>query len=533
MKTLRDSAAVRWMALLLLALTIFCAYFFNDILSPIQDLLLNLQGWSNDDYGTYQSSYSILNVFLFFLIFAGIILDKMGVRFTALLSCSMMLTGAIIKWYAFTGNFVGSGLEQWLSSHLNYIPLFDELGVSPFRSTMPASAKLSIIGFMIFGSGIEMTSITVSRGIVKWFKGPDMAMAMGAEMALARLGTATVFLFSPFIASMNGNVSVSRPVTFGVAVLLAALVMVIVYFFMDKKLDEQTGEAEEKDEPFRLKDIKLILTSSGFWLVALFSLLFYSVVFIFPKYATNMLQCNLTLEAPEEGSFWSRGTPNVLQYVVVLLMAGTSFYSNFAKNATVRNVMLSVAGIALLVICYMGFRLQTAESILAVLQLLPVALTPMLGKYLGEHGKGASMLVLGALLLVLCNLIFAFLLPVVKGSGIGVLLAYITILMLGVAFSLVPAALWPSVPKLVDAKIIGSAYALIFWIQNMGMWLTPLLVGKILGNTNKNVDTASYDYVYAMSVFVVLSVIALIVGLILKKVDKDKNLGIEYINVTK
>lgn len=267
-QTLRDSAAMRWTALLLLALAMFCSYIFMDILSPIKDLMQSERGWDSEAFGTMQGAETFLNVFIFFLIFAGIILDKMGVRFTALLSGIVMLIGGIIKWYAISPNFIGSGLEQWFNNHLNYIPLFDELGVSPFYKGMPASAKLAAIGFMIFGCGTEMAGITVSRGIVKWFKGRETALAMGSEMALARLGVATCMIFSPFFAKLGGHVDVSRSVAFGVVLLCIALIMFVVYFFMDKKLDAQTGEAEESDEPFKVSDIGMILKSGGFWLVA-------------------------------------------------------------------------------------------------------------------------------------------------------------------------------------------------------------------------------------------------------------------------
>ncbi|MBQ9576898.1 MAG: MFS transporter, partial [Muribaculaceae bacterium] len=213
-QTLRDSAAMRWTALLLLALGMFCSYIFMDILSPIKDLLESSPnlGWSSTAFGTEESAEVFLNVFVFFLIFAGIILDKMGVRFTAVLSGAVMLVGAIIKWYAVTDAFVGTGLETWFNNNLNYIPGFDELGVSPFYEGMPASAKLAACGFMLFGCGVEMAGITVSRGIVKWFKGREMALAMGSEMALARLGVATCMIFSPYFAKLGGNISVSRAV---------------------------------------------------------------------------------------------------------------------------------------------------------------------------------------------------------------------------------------------------------------------------------------------------------------------------------
>lgn len=544
-KSLRDSAAVRWIVLLLLAFAMFCSYIFMDILSPIKDLMQSTRGWDSTAFGTMQGSETFLNVFVFFLIFAGIILDKMGVRFTAVLSGVVMLIGATINWYAVTPQFMGSGLETWFTNNLNYIPGFDELGISPFYRGMPASAKFAAIGFMIFGCGVEMAGITVSRGIVKWFKGREMALAMGSEMALARLGVATCMIFSPVFARLGGTIDVSRSVAFGVVLLLIALIMFIVYFFMDKKLDAQTGEAEEKDDPFKISDLGKILSSGGFWLVALLCVLYYSAIFPFQKYAVNMLQCNLTFHEVPADSFWATNTVTIIQYVIMLIVAAAAFASNFAKQKAVKYSTLALAIVALVVFCYMGYMRQSAETVFAVFPLLAVGITPILGNYVDHKGKAASMLVIGSLLLIACHLTFAFILPMFKGNAVGgIIIAYLTILVLGASFSLVPASLWPSVPKLVDQKIIGSAYALIFWIQNIGLWLFPLLIGKILDNTNPQLvedvknelisaeeAAVSYDYTAPLVMLAFLGVAALILGLVLKVVDKKKGLGLEEPNI--
>ncbi|MBQ4548553.1 MAG: MFS transporter [Bacteroidales bacterium] len=530
-QTLRDSAAMRWIALLLLAFAMFCSYVFMDILSPIKDLMQSERGWDSTAFGTMQGAETFLNVFVFFLIFAGIILDKMGVRFTAVLSGAVMLVGAIIKYYAISESFFGSGIERWFTENLNYIPVFDELGVSPFYEGMPASAKVAAIGFMVFGCGVEMAGITVSRGIVKWFKGREMALAMGSEMALARLGVATCMIFSPMFANLGGKVDVSRAVAFGVVLLCIALIMFIVYFFMDKKLDSQTGEAEEKDEPFKISDIGKILSSWGFWLVALLCVLYYSAIFPFQKYAVNMLQCNLTFTEPT--GFWSSEAVTIVQYVIMLAVAACSFASNFSKNKGMKYGLMAVAIVCLVVYCYMGYMRGSAASVFAVFPLLAVAITPILGNYVDHKGKAASMLMIGSLLLIICHLTFAFILPLFKGQAVGgIIVAYVTILVLGASFSLVPAALWPSVPKLVDAKVIGSAYALIFWIQNIGLWLFPLLIGKILDKTNApGTDPVELNYTWALVMLACLGIAALIIGVILKRVDKKKNLGLELPNI--
>lgn len=532
-KTLRDSAAIRWMALLLLALAMFCAYIFMDILSPIKDLMQTQRGWDSDAFGTMQGSETFLNVFVFFLIFAGIILDKMGVRFTALLSGGVMLLGAIIKWYAISDSFIGSDLETWFTNNLNHIPVFEQLNVSPFYEGMPASAKLAACGFMLFGCGAEMGGITVSRGIVKWFKGREMALAMGSEMALARLGVATCMIFSPFFAKLGGVVSVSRSVAFGVVLLCIAMIMLVVYFFMDKKLDAQTGEAEEKDDPFKISDLGQILTSSGFWLVSLLCVLYYSAIFPFQKYAVNMLQCNLSFTEVPADSFWASSSVTIIQYVIMLVVAVTAFMFNFLKSKSFKYGVLCLSIVSLVTYCYMGYMRQSAESIFAVFPLLAVGITPILGNYVDHKGKAASMLVLGSLLLIACHLTFAFILPGFKGNQVGgVIVAYVTILVLGASFSLVPASLWPSVPKLVDAKIIGSAYALIFWIQNIGLWLFPLLIGKVLTMTNKGVTNATeLNYTAPLVMLAGLGVAALVIGLVLKVVDKKKGLHLEEPNI--
>ena len=544
--TMRDNPKMRWTALVFLAFAMFCSYIFMDILSPVKSILETTKGWDSDAFGTYAGSETFLNVFIFFLIIAGIILDKMGVRFTAVLSGIVMLIGAAINWYSVTEMFTGSSLETWFNNHLNYIPGFDELGVSPFYKGMPASAKFASVGFMVFGCGVEMAGITVSRGIVKWFKGKEMALAMGSEMALARLGVATCMIFSPLIAKANilGRADVSNSVAFGVILLMVALIMFIAYFFMDKKLDAQTGEAEEKDDPFKIRDIGKIFASSGFWLVALLCVLYYSAIFPFQKYAVNMLECNLSFTKLPENSFWNSGTAVTIGYLVMLLVAATSFSSNFCKKK-LKISLLVTAVVFLAVYCFMSYKQQSAGAIFSVFPLLAVGITPILGNYIDKKGKAASMLMLGSILLIVCHLTFAFILPQFKGQEIGgVTLAFGTILVLGASFSLVPASLWPSVPKLVDSKVIGSAYALIFWIQNIGLWLFPLLIGKILTSSNTQIAedvkagvitskeaAVMYDYTNPLIMLACLGVAALILGFILKIVDKKKGIGLELPNI--
>lgn len=390
----------------------------------------------------------------------------MGVRFTAILSGTVMFLGAAVNYYAVSDAFIGSGAEAFMNGFLN-LPS-EWWNITPFFDGMPASAKMSAIGFMFFGCGVEMAGITVSRGIVKWFKGKEMALAMGIEMAIARVGVAVVVLGSPVLANIT-PISVSRPVAVAVILLLIGLISFICYAFMDKKLEKQLGESgEEKDDPFKISDLGKIFSSKVFWLVALLCVLYYSAIFPFQKYAINMLQCNL------------------------------------------------------------GYTAEQAGYVFFVFPLGAAAITPFLGNYLDRKGKGATMLILGALLMIICHLSFAFLLPATKSMAI----AYAGIILLGISFSLVPAALWPSVPKLVDNRLLGSAYAVIFWIQNIGLYAFPMIIGSVLKSSNPGVtNPLEYNYTNPMLVFTLLGVLALIFGFWLKYIDKKKGYGLEEANI--
>ena len=464
---MKDVPAIRWTALVLLASAMFFGYIFMDILSPLMELLQNQRGWNPVAYGRYAGSETFLNVFVFFLIFAGIILDKMGVRFTAILSGSVMFAGALVNYYAVSDAFIGSGMETFMNGFMN-LPL-EWWNITPFYEGMPASAKLSAIGFMFFGCGVEMAGITVSRGIVKWFKGKELALAMGVEMAIARLGVAVVVLGAPVLANKIQPVDVSRPVAVAVLLLLIGLICFICYAFMDKRLEQQMGESgEEKDDPFKISDLGKIFSSKVFWLVALLCVLYYSAIFPFQKYAINMLQCNL------------------------------------------------------------GYTSEEAGWVFFVFPLGAAAITPLLGNFLDRKGKGASMLIFGALLMICCHVSFALLLPATQ----SVFVAYAGIILLGISFSLVPAALWPSVPKLVDNRLLGSAYAVIFWIQNIGLYSFPMIIGSVIRMSNPGVeDPLKYNYTVPMLVFASLGVLALLLGLWLKVEDKRKGYGLEEPNI--
>lgn len=408
-KFINDSAAARWTALILIASMMLFAYMFVDVMAPIQSYAETQLDWNPNVYGNYSSSEYLLNI-CGFLILAGFILDKMGIRFTGMLSGSLMVIGATIKYIAISDWFQDTSFCEWLNS---------------WWTTMPGSAKMASLGFMIFGCGCEMAGTTVSKAIAKWFKGKEMAMAMGVEMAIARIGVFAIFSLSPIIREQFGDVTV--PVAFCLALLAIGLLNYLVFSIMDKKLDKQMSAAgiackEENEEEFKFSDVKAIFTSKSFWIVAILCVLYYSAIFPFQKYGANMLQCNLGISAT----------------------AASNIFRWFPIGAA--------------------------------------AITPFLGRFLDRKGKGATMLLYGSLLLIICHLVFAFVVPA-TGSA---LIAYTTIVILGISFALVPAALWPSVPKIIEEKLLGSAYSLIFWVQNIGLFFVPMLIGGVLASVNED-----------------------------------------------
>ena len=447
-KKLNDSAFARWAALFLIALMMFFAYMFVDMLSPLKSQLETSLGWNSGTFGTYAASEYFLNVFCFFLIFAGIILDKMGIRFTGILSASLMVVGAGIKFYAMSDLFAGTALEAWLGS---------------WWTTLPATAKLSCLGFMIFGCGCEMAGTTVSKAIAKWFKGKEMAMAMGLEMSIARLGVFAAMWLAPMVYNKFGAV-ISAPVAFGAVLLLIGLIFYSVFVVMDKKFDKQLEAAgelttEESEEEFKFKDLGKIFSSKMFWLVALLCVLYYSAIFPFQRYAPDFLNTTLGVEN------------------------GSQLFSCFP--------------------------------------ILAMVLTPFLGAFIDNKGKAASMLMIGSLVMIVCHLSFAFLLPAAPSK----LLAVAIVVVLGVSFSLVPAALWPSVPKIIDNRLLGSAYCIIFWIQNIGLFAVPILIGNVLDKTG--------GYTVPMVIFSSFGVAALLISLWLKRENRKQNFGLEEPNIKK
>lgn len=448
---LSDSKSARWTALLIVSFTMMFGYFFTDVMSPLEPLLTAAKedgglglGWSSDEYGFFSGAYGYFNVFLLLLFFGGIILDKFGIRFTGIMSTILMFGGALIKWYAVGHDFTGT------------------IAV-PFFGTYQTQVVLAALGFSIYGVGCEIAGITVSKVIVKWFTGHELALAMGVQVALARLGTAGALGFAlPFAKWMGG---VSASVGLGAALLCAGVIVFLVYCVMDKKEDASAAAVQgEPEEGFKFSDLKVLLTTTGFWYVAVLCLMFYAGVFPFLKFATKLM---------------------IFKY----------------------GVAEDVAGL-----------------IPAMLPFGTIFLTPLFGSIYDKYGKGATLMLIGSVLLTCVHIIFA--LPF--GTWI---LAVAVMVVLGIAFGLVPSAMWPSVPKIIPMKLLGTAYALIFYIQNIGLALVPVWIGKVnQANTGVN---GVIDYTETMTIFALFGVVAITISLLLMWEDKRKGYGLQQPNIKK
>ena len=447
---MNDSPLARWTVLILVALMMFFAYMFVDVMSPLKSLVETKLGWNSSVFGTYAASEYILNV-CGFLIIAGVILDKLGVRFSGVLSAAIMVIGAAIKFIGVSDWFTTTSLYQWLGT---------------WWVEMPASAKMASLGFMIFGCGCEMEGTNVSKILAKWFKGKEMALAMGLEMAIARLGVFAVMWIAPIISNKFGG-SVIAPLGFCGALLMIGLINFIIFGVMDTKFDKDlvaAGLATEEKSPedeFHVSDLGAIFKSKMFWIVAMLCVLYYSAIFPFQRYATNFLEETLLIDAASAARMFS---------------------------------------------CF---------------PILAMCLTPLLGIFLDRKGKGATMLMFGSIIMIVCHLCFAFLLPAFPQKWLALTL----IVVLGVSFSLVPAALWPSVPKIIDEKILGSAYCLIFWVQNIGLCFVPKIIGSLRQSTG--------SYLVPMIVFSSFGILAFFFSLLLKTEDRKKGYGLEEPNIKK
>jgi len=404
-KSLRDSTATRWTALVFASMAIFGAYYFNYALSSIKPMLESILGWNSEDFGTYTSAYAWFNVFFFMLIISGFILDKLGVRKTGIGATIIMFAGTAINYWAVN--------HQFADGSTIHIPLVGDMNLQVFYSS---------IGFAIFGVGTEAIGITISKAVVRWFKGKEMALAMGMQMSIARLGTALALGISIPLAK---NFSVTTPILFALIVMVLGVISFILFSMLDIKLDKSEGKEEEvvnPDDEFKISDILLIIGNLGFWYIAILCVLFYSAVFPFLFYANDLMVNKYNV------------APSLSGTITMLLPFGT------------------------------------------------IILTPVFGRIYDKYGKGATIMMVGSLILIFVHGVLAI--PALTAWWIAAAM----VVVLGVGFSLVPSAMWPSVPKIIPEKQLGTAYAVIFWIQNIGLMLVPLMLGIVLNSTNPDVS---------------------------------------------
>jgi MFS family permease len=454
--TLRDSKVARWSALAVVSFTMLCGYYLTDVMAPLKPLLEKELLWNSTEYGFFTSAYGWFNVFLLMLIFGGIILDKKGVRFTGKMATIVMVIGTSIKYWA-------------VSTHA-----LDGMTLIGMKAQVVAAG----LGFAVFGVGVEVAGITVSKIIVKWFKGKEMALAMGLEMATARLGTTLALATSiPIATALHG---VSKPILVCLIMLCIGMISFFIYTTMDLKLDKSVADEAQKsgasddEESFRLKDILLIVKNKGWWYIAILCVLFYSAVFPFLKYATDLM------------------------------------VNKFGVNQ------------------------EIAGTIPSLLPFGTIILTPFFGNLYDRKGKGATIMIVGAVLLILVHALYSV--PFLTATPIAIAL----IILLGIGFSLVPSAMWPSVPKIIPEKQLGTAYALIFWVQNWGLMGVPALIGWVLDKycitgtrVVQGVNVPSYNYTLPMMIFTGFGLLALLFAFLLKAEDKKKGYGLELPNIKK
>jgi len=457
-KALNESKTARWIALAIVSFTMLCGYYIADVMAPLKGLLEQQLSWNSEEYGFFTSAYGWFNVFLFFLIFGGIILDKMGVRFTGIMSSAVMVLGMSIKFWAVTTHSLDG--QVW----------------NLYIFSSKAQVLMAGFGYAIFGVGVEVAGITVSKIIVKWFKGKEMALAMGLQMATARIGTGLAIGTSLPVAKYFGTVSM--PLLFGLCMACIGLIAFIIFSFQDKKLDvslaayNKQNNIVDEEEAFKIKDIWNIITNKGWWYIAILCVLFYSAVFPFLKYATDLM-----VQKFHVNEDWAGLIPAMLPFGTILL-------------------------------------------------------TPIFGNVYDRKGKGATIMIIGAILLIFVHTLFT--LPILNHWSVAIFL----ILVLGIGFSLVPSAMWPSVPKIIPEKQLGTAYSLIFWVQNWGLMGVPALIGWVLqtycviGHKVVNGATVTlFNYTLPMIIFTGFGILALVFAFLLKAEDKKKGYGLELPNI--
>lgn len=414
-----------------LVVPMFASYYFDDMFSTLSHLFENpsmLQlGWNSADYGLYTSGYSVLCVFGG-LVVCGMLLDKWGVRVTGSIFVTMMAGGAALVTYALT-----SGLPP------------------------KTSLTIAYIGCMFFGLGSEIAGVAVTRSIAKWFKGGNMAFAMGLQLAIARLGTAFALVISPKLVAEKAAgqtyslMETAEPAFLGLGLMLVGMILWAIFVAMDARFDRQAGlkdtvETAEEDK-FRFSDVVKLLKNRHFIVIALLCVFFYSSVVSFKKFASAILIPRF--DVPVEAASW----------------------------------------------------------MVSMLPFATVVFAPIFGLLVDKIGHGTRWMLTGAVLALIAHLMLAF-----APSGIP-FYGYLSMVFLGFGYSLVPAAMWPSVPKIVPNKVLGTAYSLIYWVQNLGLMSFKMFAGKILADTNLDKGVSETGAVWVEVMFVAVCVVALLLAL--------------------
>ncbi len=457
---LNDSAPLRWGIMLLVSFTMATNYYFYDALSPLKFLMERELGFSSSDYGFFQAAYSIPNVFLFMAVVGGIILDRIGIRITGFVFIFIQFLGAVVTAYGAT-------------------PYFNEGGwgydfMDSFLTRYSPALKVTSLGFFLFGLGAETSIVVISKVIVKWFKGKEIALALGMNVAIARLGMGAAMIISPRLIVEGSETTPlwdnwTMPIWFGALLLGIGLLAFLVYTIWDVRFDRRAKARMETDptEEFRMSDLGKLLVNRSFIYISLLCVLFYSAVFPFMKYAPDLM---------------------INKYGVDPTLAG---------------------------------------DISSILPFGTLVFTPLFAWFCDYRGRSASLMVYGSVLLVIVHLTFAF-------TNIT---PYLPMFILGIAFSLVPAAMWPAVTKIVATNRIGTAYGAMFTFQAIGLMLFPWLIGLVLDNTNPGVAEAVaageivfYDYTYALAMLALLGIAGLLFSWLLKKEDKTSGYGLEEPN---
>ena len=455
---INESKKNRWMILFMVSFIMMMGYVFWDIVSPLSTTLKapmeeGGMGWTSAEYGFFAGSYSIFNIFLLMLFFGGIILDKMGIRFTGILATGLMFGGAALNWYA----------VAFISPLITVEPSFTLFGMIP--ETVKVQVLVSAVGFGLFGVGCDITGITISKIVTKWFKGYELASAMGVQVAMARLGTASAISFSPLIANSFG---VPASLLVGGVLLLIGLLTFFIYIVYDRRFDKEQMQEniriEKKDDSsFSMNDFLQTLRNPGFWLIAFLCVFFYSSIRPFLKFASDLM---------------------VNKY---------------------------------------GIQEITAGWIVSILPYGTIILTPLFGHLYDRIGKGATLMLIGCVIVTGSHFLLA--LPFFHST----FFACIIMCFLGIAFSLVPSAMWSSIPKIVPLKQLGTAYSIIYFVQNIGLMIVPVYIGKIIDDYTVNNVT---DFTVPMIVFTFLGIASIILAFALKMIDKRKHYGLEQKNIT-